>query len=172
MNSAGGMLRPPDKGFLPFSVTKRIPKMPCRRPCFTLTRTCQRFRRSCKFSTWITAIGINAALTVIRKKKSRRESDTELYSPDEPVWHVTDQAPDPERRLVKAQIILLLRKELLSLPPKMLEVVTNYYGDDSSQQDAADRLGISLAAVKSRLLRGRRSLRLSLEEKGLLDAHV
>jgi RNA polymerase sigma-70 factor, ECF subfamily len=141
----------------------------------TLLRAYQnlpRFRRSCKFSTWITAIGINAALTVIRKKKSRRESDTELYNPDEPVWHVTDQAPDPERRLVKAQIILLLRKELLGLPPKMLEVVTSYYGDDFSQQDAADRLGISLAAVKSRLLRGRRSLRSSLEEKGLLDAHV
>ena len=141
----------------------------------TLLRAYQnlpRFRQSCKFSTWITAIGINAALSVIRKRKSRRESDIEPHGPDEPAWDIADRAPDPERRLVKAQIILLLRKELLSLPPKMLEVVTNYYGDDSSQQDAADRLGISLAAVKSRLLRGRRSLRLSLEEKGLLDAHV
>jgi RNA polymerase sigma-70 factor, ECF subfamily len=131
-----------------------------------------RFRQSCKFSTWITAIGINAALTVIRKRTSRRESDIEPYSPDEPAWDIADQAPDPERRVAKAQIILLLRKELHGLPPKMQEVVTSYYGHDYSLQEAADELGISLAAVKSRLLRGRRSLRSSLERKGLLDAYV
>ena len=141
----------------------------------TLLRAYQnlaRFRQSCKFSTWITAIGINAALSVIRKKKSRRESDIELYSPDEAAWDITDQAPDPEHRVAKAQIILLLRKELHGLPPKMQEVVTSYYGHDYSLQEEADRLGISLAAVKSRLLRGRRSLRSSLEQKGLLDSHV
>jgi RNA polymerase sigma-70 factor, ECF subfamily len=131
-----------------------------------------RFRQSCKFSTWITAIGTNAALTVIRKRKSRRESDIEPSSPDEPTWDIADQAPDPERRVAKAQIILLLRKELHGLPPKMQEVVTSYYDHDHSMQEAADGLGISVAAVKSRLLRGRRSLRSSLEQKGLLDLYV
>jgi RNA polymerase sigma-70 factor (ECF subfamily) len=131
-----------------------------------------RFRQTCKFSTWITVIGINAALTLIRKRKSRRESDIEPYCPDEAGWDVADQAPDPERRVAKAQIILLLRKELHGLPPKMQEVVTSYYGHDHSLQEAADALGISVAAVKSRLLRGRRRLRSSLERKGLLDSHV
>jgi RNA polymerase sigma-70 factor, ECF subfamily len=131
-----------------------------------------RFRQSCKFSTWITAIGINAALTVIRKRKSRRESDIEPYSPAELAWDIADQAPDPERRVAKAQLILLVRKELDGLSPKMQEVVTSYYGHDQSLQEAADALGISVAAVKSRLLRGRRSLRSSLEQKGLLNAHV
>ena len=128
-----------------------------------------RFRQACKFSTWITAIGTNAALGVIRKRKSRRESDIEPYSPDEPAWDIADQALDPERRVAKAQTILLLRKELHGLPPKMQEVVTSYYGQDYSLQEAADALGISVAAVESRLLRGRRSLR-SLERKGLLDS--
>ena len=132
----------------------------------------ERFRQSCKFSTWITAIGINAALGVIRKRKSRRESDIEPSGPDEPGWDIVDQAPDPERRVAKAQIILLLRKELHGLSPKMQEVVTSYYGHDHSLQEAADALGISIAAAKSRLLRGRRSLRLSFERKGLLDSHV
>jgi RNA polymerase sigma-70 factor, ECF subfamily len=131
-----------------------------------------RFRRSCKFSTWITAIGINAALTVIRKRKSRRESDIEPYSPDEPAWDIADPAPDPERRVARAQILFLLRKELHGLSPKMREIVTSYYGHDYSLQEAADALGISIAAVKSRLLRGRRSLRSSLERKGLLDSYV
>jgi RNA polymerase sigma-70 factor (ECF subfamily) len=131
-----------------------------------------RFRQSCKFSTWITAIGINAALTVIRKRKSRRESDIEPYSLDEPSWDIADQAPDPERRIAKAQIIFLLRKELHDLPPKMQEVVSSYYGHDYSLQEAADALGISVAAVKSRLVRGRRSLKSSLEQKGLIDSYV
>jgi RNA polymerase sigma-70 factor (ECF subfamily) len=131
-----------------------------------------RFRQSCKFSTWITAIGINAALTVIRKKKTRRESEIEPDRPDGPAWDIADQAPDPERRVAKAQIILLLQKELHDLSPKMKEVVTSYYHHDHSLQEAADALGISVAAVKSRLLRGRRSLRSSFEQKGLLDSHI
>ena len=128
------------------------------------------FRRSCKFSTWFTAIGINAALTVIRKRKSRRESDIEPHSPDERAWDIVDPAPDPERGVAKAQIILLLRKEIHRLSPKMKELVTSYYGHNHSLREAADALGISVAAVKSRLSRGRRSLRSSLERKGLLDS--
>ena len=131
-----------------------------------------RFRQSCKFSTWITAIGINAALTALRKRKSRRESDIEPCSPDEPSWEIADQAPSPERRVAKAQITLLLRKELRALSPKMQEVVTRYYDHDCSLQEAADALGISVVAVKSRILRGRRTLRSSLERKGLLDSRV
>jgi RNA polymerase sigma-70 factor (ECF subfamily) len=127
-----------------------------------------RFRQACKFSTWITAIGTNAALAVIRRRKSRRESDIEPYGPDEPTWDIADQAPNPERRVAKAQIFLLLRKELDGLPAKMQEAVTIYYGHDHSLQEAADALGISVAAVKSRLLRGRHRLRSSLERKGLL----
>jgi RNA polymerase sigma-70 factor (ECF subfamily) len=131
-----------------------------------------RFRRSCKFSTWITAIGINTALMVIRKRKSRRESDIEPHGPDEPTWDIADRSPDPERRVAKAQIILLLRKEVHRLPPKMQEVVTSYYGHDYSLQEAAEALGISVPAVKSRLSRGRRSLRSSFEQKGLLSSYI
>jgi RNA polymerase sigma-70 factor (ECF subfamily) len=130
-----------------------------------------RFRQSSKFSTWITAIGINAALTVIRKRKSRRELNIEPNSPGEAAWDIADHAPDPERHVAKKQILLFLRTELQTLPPQMREVVTNYYDQDYSLQEAADTLGISLAAFKSRLLRGRRSLRLSFEQKGLLSSY-
>jgi RNA polymerase sigma-70 factor, ECF subfamily len=137
---------------------------------FRAYRNLGQFRQSCKFSTWITAIGINAALSVVRKRKSRRESDIEPYSPDGVGWDIADQALDPERRLAKAQIILLLRKELHGLSPKMQEVVTGYYDNDYSLQEAADAFGLSVPAVKSRLLRGRRILKSSLERKGLLNS--
>ena len=128
-----------------------------------------RFRRSCKFSTWITAIGINAALMVIRKRKTRREAD--MDGTEGSTWDAADKAPDPERCAAKRQIVLILRKELLALPPKMQEVATSYYCQDYSLQEAAEELGISVAAVKSRLLRARRSLRSSFEHKGLLGSH-
>jgi DNA-directed RNA polymerase specialized sigma24 family protein len=45
----------------------------------------------------------------------------------------------------------------------MQEVVTSYFGNDYSLQEAADALGLSVAAAKSRLLGGRRILKSSLE---------
>jgi RNA polymerase sigma-70 factor, ECF subfamily len=130
-----------------------------------------RFRQSAKFSTWTTAIGVNAAFTGLRKKKSRRELDIEPSNPEEPARDIADQAPDPQRRVEKKQILLFLRTELQTLPPRMREVVINYCDQGSSQQEAADVLGISLAAFKSRLLRGRRRLRSSFEQKGLLSSY-
>src|SRR6202044_483498 len=32
------------------------------------------FRRSCKFSTWLTAIGVNSALMILRKRRLRKET--------------------------------------------------------------------------------------------------
>jgi RNA polymerase sigma-70 factor (ECF subfamily) len=126
-----------------------------------------RFRQTCKFSTWIAAIGVNAALAVLRKRKSRRESDIEPSRPDEIGWDPPDQAPDPESRLAEAQITFLLRQGLHDLPPKLQEVMTSYYDYDHSLREAADVLGISHSAAKSRLSRGRHNLKLSLERRGL-----
>lgn len=131
-----------------------------------------KFRQSSKFSTWISAIGTNAALTVLRKRRSRRESDVEPSNPEGPAWDIADAAPDPERRAAKRQILLLLRSELQALPLLMREAVTSYYAQDSSVQKAADSLGISVPAVKSRILRGRLSLRSSFEQKGLSSSHL
>ena len=131
-----------------------------------------RFRQSSKFSTWITAIGINAALGVLRKRKSRRESDIEPSNPEDLAWDIADQAPDPERRVAKKQMLLLLQEQLQTLSPKIREVVASYYGQSYSLKEAADELGISVPTVKSRLLRGRRSLRSSFERKGLLSSNL
>lgn len=131
----------------------------------------RRFRQSSKFSTWITAIGINAALSVLRKRKSRRELDIEPSSPEESAWEIADQAPDPEHRVAKRQMLLLLQAQLQTLSPKMREVVTYYYDQDYSLKETAGELGLSVPTVKSRLLRGRRSLRLSFKRKGLLSSN-
>jgi RNA polymerase sigma-70 factor (ECF subfamily) len=128
------------------------------------------FRNSSTFSTWITAIGINAALTVLRKKRSQRESDVPLTGPEDIALDIADQAPNPESQAARRQIQLLLKVQLQALPSKMREVAASLYEKDYSMRETAEELGLSVPAVKSRLLRARRSLRSSFKRKGLLGS--
>lgn len=128
------------------------------------------FRRSCKFATWLTAIGVNTALMTLRKRRIRKEGSASPSSPDgeklalqEPV----DRSPGPERIYLKQQAILLVRRELKKLKPSLRSIVDHYYGTECSLDDVAKEHGISLGAAKSRLLRGRNRLRSSLARHGL-----
>jgi RNA polymerase sigma-70 factor, ECF subfamily len=128
------------------------------------------FRRSCKFSTWLTTIGVNSALMILRKRRIRRESyastsslDTGTMELQEPV----DPAPGPEGIYLKQQAILLLRREVEKLQPSLRSAVNHYYGSECSLEEAAKAHEISLGAAKSRLLRGRAKLRSSLAGYGI-----
>jgi RNA polymerase sigma-70 factor (ECF subfamily) len=126
------------------------------------------FRRSCTFSTWLTTIGVNSALMIMRKRKVRRETyasslDTETVELPEPV----DRSPGPEGIYLKRQAILLVRQEVEKLHPNLRSVVNHYYGSECSLEEVAKAQGISLAAAKSRLLRGRVRLRSSLAGYGI-----
>lgn len=128
------------------------------------------FRRSCKFATWLTAIGVNTALMILRKRRTRKESSASPSSPDgeqlalqEPV----DRSAGPERIYLKQQATLLVRRELKKLKPSLRSIVDHYYGTGCSLDDVAKAHGISLGAAKSRLLRGRNRLRSSLARHGL-----
>jgi RNA polymerase sigma-70 factor, ECF subfamily len=127
------------------------------------------FRRVCKFSTWLTTIGINAALMIMRKRRGRRETyanansmDSGISESQEPV----DQSLGPEGICLKQQASLLLRREVDKLKPTLRSVVDQYYGSECSMEEAAKALDISLAAAKSRLSRGRIRLRYSLARYG------
>jgi RNA polymerase sigma-70 factor, ECF subfamily len=128
------------------------------------------FRRSCKFSTWLTAIGVNSALMIMRKRKVRRETcactsnlNTGTVELQEPV----DRSLGPEGIYLKQQAILLMRREVEKLQPSLRSVVNHYYESDCSLEETAKAHDISLAAVKSRLLRGRVRLRTSLARPGM-----
>jgi RNA polymerase sigma-70 factor (ECF subfamily) len=96
--------------------------------------------------------------------------DTESVSREDATWEIADKAPDPECCVAKEQMILLLRKELQDLPPGIQKALSTYYHHDHSLEEAADSLGISVSAIKSRLSRGRGTLRSSLERKGLINS--
>ena len=128
------------------------------------------FRRSCKFSTWLTTIGMNSALMIMRKRKVRGETyastgslDTGTVELPEPV----DRSPGPEGIYLRQQTILLVRREIEKLHPKLRSVVNHYYGTDCSLEEAAKTQEITLGAAKSRLLRGRVRLRSELARYGI-----
>jgi RNA polymerase sigma-70 factor (ECF subfamily) len=128
------------------------------------------FRRSCKFSTWLTAIGVNSALMIMRKRRTRRETYTSMSNLDtgtvelhEPI----DRSPGPEGIYLKQQAILLVRREVQKLRPNLRSVVSHYYESECSLEETAIAQGISFAAAKSRLLRGRVRLRSSLARYGI-----
>jgi len=128
------------------------------------------FRRSCKFSTWLTTIGVNSALMIMRKRKVRREayaSTSSLDTGTAELREFVDRSPGPERIFLYQQEILLLRREVQKLHPSLRSVVNHYYGSDCSLEDAAEALDISLSAAKSRLMRGRLRLRSSLARYGM-----
>lgn len=131
------------------------------------------FRRSCKFLTWLTTIGVNSALMILRKRKIRKENNPNTGFPDPgmpELWEHVDQSPGPEGLYRKQQAILLVRREVQKLRPSLRSVVDHYYGAEYSLEESAKALDISLNAAKSRLLRGRARLRSSLARYGISNS--
>lgn len=130
------------------------------------------FRRSCKFSSWLTTIGVNSALMILRKRRVRREtyaSSTNVDTGTVELRDPVDRSPGPEGIYLKQQAILLVRREVEKLHPSLRSVVNHYYGSECSLEDAAQAQEITLGAAKSRLLRGRARLRSSLARYGILN---
>jgi RNA polymerase sigma-70 factor (ECF subfamily) len=128
------------------------------------------FRRTCKFATWLTTIGMNSALMILRKRKVRRETYLSGSSPDTDRVELPDpidRSLGPEEIYLRQQAILLVRREVKKLKPILRSVVDHYYGSDCSLEEAAKAQEISLGAAKSRLLRGRGRLRSSLARYGI-----
>lgn len=128
------------------------------------------FRRSCKFSTWVTSIAVNTALMLLRKRRVRREhseSASNLCFRPVVLQEAADRSLGPEGIYLEQQEILLVRRAIEKLHPNLRSLVSHYYGSEASLEEVAKGQEISLAAAKSRLLRVRTKLRSSLARHGL-----
>jgi RNA polymerase sigma-70 factor, ECF subfamily len=131
------------------------------------------FRRSCKFSTWLTTIGVNTALMIMRKRRGRGATSVSSGSPDArtpEILEPVDRSLGPEGIYLEQEVTLLVRQEVEKLQPSMRAAVNHYYGSEDSLEESAKALDISLSAVKSRLSRGRARLRSSLAKCGISES--
>jgi len=125
------------------------------------------FRGGCKFGTWITTIATNSALMVFRKK--RRHSEVHFGTASDNAgmgvtWDHPDPSLNPEQHLARRETIHVVRKAVQRLRPGFRIAMDKHYGNQCPISETAEALGISVAATKSRLLRGRLKLRTSLQK--------
>jgi len=123
------------------------------------------FQRGSKFSTWISRIVINQCL--MRLRKARRASflylDEGAADGEVRVMEIPDRGSTPEVELGNKEMSAVLRREIRRLPPLLRDVLVLRDLDELAMDDVAGRLGISIVAAKSRLLRARTELRQRLE---------
>ena len=133
------------------------------------------FRRNCKFSPWLTSIGTNTALMILRKRKTRGEGNTDVLNDGSGAWEAAefeDLSLDPERLHSKRQIILVMRREIEKLRPTLRSMIEQHYGTECSLEESAKALDTSVSTAKSRLMRGRKTLRWYLNRHGVSDFRV
>ena len=117
-----------------------------------------------KFSTWLTRIAINSALMVLRKRRSRPETSMDWSGDGETwqQWEIPDNSLDIEALYLKKEAELKLKEAIERLRPPLRSVMEIQRIHYRSNKEVADAAGISVTAVKSRLLRARALLRSSL----------
>ena len=118
------------------------------------------FQRGSKFSTWITRILLNQCL--MRLRKVRRATFLFLDEPvndDGPRLELRDKCANPEMELQNEELSIVLAREIRRLPPLLRSVLVMRDVNERSTCEVAEELGISPAAVKSRLSRARTELR-------------
>jgi len=120
------------------------------------------FRGEAKFQTWLTQIALNTARMKLRKNHGAlwesldqpRATEEGLLPRDVREWR-----ENPEQQLGREEIEALLHQALKGLPAGYREVLALRDIQLLSTQETADILGLSVANVKTRLLRARLQLR-------------
>jgi RNA polymerase sigma-70 factor, ECF subfamily len=124
------------------------------------------FRREARFTTWLTRIAVNEALQKLRARKSlvSLEEIEETAEPIEPhrigQWH-----DDPERLYGRAEVREMVEAAIRSLAPIYREAFVLRDLEGLSAEEAAETLGVTVPALKSRLLRARLMMREALAER-------
>jgi RNA polymerase sigma-70 factor (ECF subfamily) len=120
------------------------------------------FQEQSKFYTWLVRIAVNEALMKLRKRKTGKifsldetvDTGEEMVAREIAVWE-----DNPEQRYGQEELRAILQQAIDSLSPLFRTVFVLRDIDELSTEETASALGISVPAVKSRLLRARLQLR-------------
>jgi RNA polymerase sigma-70 factor (ECF subfamily) len=123
-------------------------------------RHLEQFRKDARFTTWLTRIAVNAA---IEKRKSRKNFVplSEAEGAEEQVLpkHYEPWKSNPEQAYSKQEIHRLVEEAIQALPEIYREAFVLRDVEGLSAEEAAEALGLTVPALKSRLLRGRLIMR-------------
>lgn len=119
------------------------------------------FQGNSRFYTWLVRIAVNQALMKLRKRRPNQISlDEEVDTGEDMVpREVEDWGPSPEQRYQQTELSTILASTIAELDPAFRIVFQLRDIEELSTEETAEALGLSVPAVKSRLLRARLKLR-------------
>jgi RNA polymerase sigma-70 factor (ECF subfamily) len=119
------------------------------------------FQGDSRFYTWLVRIAANEALMRLRKRRPNQFSLDEPIEGDEDLMprELRDWGPGPEQRFAQTEMREILSGVIEELEPDYRIVFVLRDIEELSTEETATSLGISIPAVKSRLLRARLKLR-------------
>jgi RNA polymerase sigma-70 factor, ECF subfamily len=127
------------------------------------------FQGKSSFATWLTRIAINQALMLLRRGRALREVSLDDSTSDYGTavrLEISDEGPDPETSCLQQERARILSAALGQLTPGMRAALELRELLELSTRETAQRMGLSVAAVKARLFLGRKSLRKRLKRYG------
>jgi len=123
------------------------------------------FKAESTFSTWLYRIATNASLMKYRKRRDNHVSLEQSQSPseDSEPLQLPDWSEQPPEELLTAETRQVMEDGIQRLPEELRTVFVLRDIQELSNAQVAEILGLSVAAVKSRLHRARIQLRDRLE---------
>jgi len=120
-----------------------------------------RFDGRSTFATWLTRIGINSALLILRKKRSFRKAGVPDSRLTEVMEDLPDISPDPEKLYEYLERKRILESAIAKLSRKRKRAVELHFLQERSLPEAARQLGVSLEVAKARVFHAKTALRKS-----------
>jgi RNA polymerase sigma-70 factor (ECF subfamily) len=124
------------------------------------------FQGNSRFYTWLVRIAVNQALMKLRKRRPNQVSIDEEVNTGEDLIprEIEDWGPSPEDRYKQTEMSDILSSTIADLDPLFRIVFQLRDIEELSTEETAEALGLSVPAVKSRLLRARLKLRQKLDK--------
>jgi RNA polymerase sigma-70 factor (ECF subfamily) len=122
------------------------------------------FQGESRFYTWLVRITVNEGLMRLRKRRPGQVSLDESIKSDDDLMprEIQDWGPSPEQRFAQTELQEILRRVIAELHEDFRTVFVLRDVENLSTEETAQLLGLSIPAVKSRLLRARLKLRQKL----------
>jgi RNA polymerase sigma-70 factor (ECF subfamily) len=129
-----------------------------------LHRGLEQFTGASSFTTWLYAVIVNNCRMKHRRRRIDRES-VPLESVETPAARATHGLEGPEARMLRGELQAILGTAIEELPEEYRPVFVLRQLERLSTQQTAEALGLTQAAVKSRLHRARAMVRRSVERQ-------
>ena len=114
------------------------------------------FRLDSSFNTWLTSIVVNQARMRIRELRRARviSIDGIMEGRPTPISQTSASAPTPEQLYAGEELIRVLHEEIRRLPRQLRQMMQLYVAD-FTMPEAAEHLGVTVTAAKTRMFRAR-----------------